>query len=363
MILALFVCFLAKVPAEAADPSNAPDNAEAATEGSNPLAVFEPYIGQWRLPADSPFLEDHPEFASHVSIEWAWGPRRRAVRNVEGFPPGDREAAIVEGTISWDPAAGRIVFLQSQTRDGLLFRGEYTAGAGELNRTYEVHYAPDQSRPAPEYPGNVRRFREIFRPDGADALNVQLDIYDFAAGGWKPWGRYGGTYRLMRIAGDNPGNAAFTEGLAPLPEEARRRLEQLLGRWSVETEFYDAAGQVARTTHWENHGEWLIPDRLILLTHDAPELQTLSKTFVFYDPVEQLFRMLDVNQKGDTWSLSGKLDSPVIVSEPRKTTAGTMIVRFTHEDIDAQTLRAIMHYSLDDGETWVKSQRQTLRRK
>ena len=334
------------------------------TEAPHPLAVFEPYIGRWQLPADSPFLADHPEFASQISIEWEWGPRRRAVRNIEGFPPGERSAAIVEGTIGWDPAAGRIVFMQSQTRDDLLFRGEYTVGPdNELNRTYEVSYGPDQDRPAPELPGNVRRFREIFRPDGPDALNVQLDIYDFTAGGWNPWGRYGGTYRLVRLHDDHPGDAAFTEGLSPLPDEARRRLEQLLGRWSVEAQFLDGSGQVARTVHWENRGEWLIPDRLILLTHDAPEIQVLSKTFVFYDPGDERFRLLDVNQKGETWSLSGTLDSPVLVSEPRETTAGPMIVRFTHEDIDADTLRAIMHYSLDDGVTWIESQRQMLRRK
>ena len=116
------------------------------------------------------------------------------------------------------------------------------------------------------------------------------------------------------------------------------------------------------TAAWVNRGEWLIADRVLLLTHDAPELQVLSKTFVFYDTEEELFRLLDVNQKGETWSLSGRLDSPIIVSEPRKTTAGEMIVRFTHEDVDENTLRAIMHYSLDDGATWVESQRQTLKR-
>ncbi len=151
--------------------------------------------------------------------------------------------------------------------------------------------------------------------------------------------------------------------LPPLPPEALRRLEYALGSWHVRAEDFDPEGGVARTTEWRNHAEWLLPGRLVLLTHDAPELGSISKTLVFYSIEEETWYLVDTNQNGQLWILSGGLEREVITSRPKKMPDGrTLVVRFTHENVEADSFEALMEISFDQGETWRESSRQYLRR-
>lgn len=150
--------------------------------------------------------------------------------------------------------------------------------------------------------------------------------------------------------------------LPELPDEARHRLEQVLGRWRVEAEFLAPDGSVARRVEWENRAEWVLDGRVVLLTHDAPALDVLSKAFVFYSAEDEEFYVVDVNRKGELWILSGGLDAFVLTSRPKRTDDGEMIVRFTHDPGDDDSMLVRMEYSLDDGATWTLGQRQRLTR-
>ena len=151
--------------------------------------------------------------------------------------------------------------------------------------------------------------------------------------------------------------------LPPIPAEAKRRMEHSLGHWEVRAEHFDAEGKVVRTSGWENSAEYLLEGRLVLLTHNAPKLGSISKTLVFYSDSEEKWYLVDVNQKGDLWILSGDLDREVITSEPKKREDGrTVIIRFTHENIKDDSFEALMEYSYDGGASWTKGSRQYLTR-
>lgn len=140
-------------------------------------------------------------------------------------------------------------------------------------------------------------------------------------------------------------------------------LEHSLGRWQVKADQFDAEGNVVRTLEWQNHAEYLLPGRLVLLTHNAPQLGSVSKTLVFYSLDEEKWYLVDVNQNGELWILTGGLDREVITSQPRKTADGrTLVVRFTHENIEDDSFEALMEVSFDLGKTWRRSSRQYMTR-
>ncbi len=158
--------------------------------------------------------------------------------------------------------------------------------------------------------------------------------------------------------------AALPEpALAELPAEARRRLEHAIGTWQVRAEQIDAEGNVVGTREWQNRAEWLLPGRMVLLTHRTAHLGSVSKALVFYSVEEQTWYLIDVNQNGERWVLTGDLEREVITSQPRELPDGReILVRFTHEKVEADSFEALQEVSFDRGETWTVSGRQYLTR-
>ena len=260
------------------------------------------------------------------------------------------------------------MFTQTNTAEGFLFTGEYVRhGEKGLQKTYDVHYATDDDRiPEPQMPGRTRRFREIFTPTDPDRLAVTLEVFDFVTGSWRPWGRYGGRFDIVRLRESARAAASAELPGSPWPDvpaAARERLEHALGRWHVRADFYDSQANVVRTVEWENEAHYVIEGRLVLLTHDAPSLGMLSKTFLYYGQDDGKLHLVDVNQNGDLWLLSGDQDGSVIRSQPKKRADGhEIVIRFTHENVEPDSYEARMDYSLDNGKTWRLSQRQYLTR-
>lgn len=148
LVAALAFFALLAVPLESA----------AQVDGKTPLEFLAPLIGVW-VPAPQ-WLEDNPGMEELVPIDFRWGPNRRSIIEASGLPLGYE--LFTSGLITWDPHAERAVFLASQGRDGLLFRGYYEALAGGgVRRIYDV-LRPD---------GSAARFRETFIFDGPDAID------------------------------------------------------------------------------------------------------------------------------------------------------------------------------------------------
>jgi len=174
-----------------------------------------------------------------------------------------------------------------------------------------------------------------------------------------------GAWQVPAAAGeaDDAGRASLArmpKGELPgIPEVAHERMRYLNGRWKVRTEFLDPNGKVIQTTNYLSEAHWLIQDRVVLLTHDAPEQGVLSKAMVFWSTDDKKFELVDVNQKGELWFLSGDLDEEVFTSAPKKMPNGRdIILKFTHFNIQPETFEVYMEYSYDDGATWTRGQHQ-----
>ena len=80
--------------------------------------------------------------------------------------------------------------------------------------------------------------------------------------------------------------------------------------------------------------------------------------------VDDLFHLTSVDSRGDLWLLSGGLDDYVITSEPKaRPNGGEMIIRFTHDETDADHFSSTMETSIDNGESWRKAVLQDLVRR
>jgi len=151
---------------------------------------------------------------------------------------------------------------------------------------------------------------------------------------------------------------------SPLPDEALRRLEGILGTWDSKWKRLDADGEVVSTFEGTEEGTWAIEGRVVLLSTEVPSQGTRSRAFMYYSEVDSLFHLTSIDSRGDLWLLSGGLDEYVITSEPRaRPNGGELIIRFTHHEADADHFSAVMETSIDNGKTWRRAVLQELVRR
>lgn len=155
--------------------------------------------GRWWIPRGAPVLTQNPALADVVILEVLPIVGGNALRVREHTPvDGPADDAEVEGIIYWDPAEERLEFVAVGGRgegQGRLFVGEYRVLAdGRVERVYDVHYRTAADMPAEDWGGSRRRYREVYAPDGPDALTHSLEWW--VGGEWRPFGQ--GRYRLER---------------------------------------------------------------------------------------------------------------------------------------------------------------------
>ena len=146
-----------------------------------------------------------------------------------------------------------------------------------------------------------------------------------------------------------------------LPEEAKQRLDHIIGSWSFRTDFLDRNGGVRRSVEGTEKAVYILEDRVVELTTVVNG--SMSKGWLFYDQAQKVFRLTSVDARGDYWSFSGGLDAYVITSEPRRQANGReLTLRFTHQAIEENSFEAVMETSIDGGESWWTRSRQYLKR-
>ena len=147
----------------------------------------------------------------------------------------------------------------------------------------------------------------------------------------------------------------------PLPEEAKKRLDHIIGRWTFKTDTLGRNGEVRRTVEGTEEAKYIIEGRVVELTTVVNGM--VSKGWLFYNVAEKKFYLTSVDGRGDLWILSGGLDEYVITSQPKKQRNGReLTIRFTHDNIEEDSFEALYETSIDGGKSWWQRSRQYLTR-
>lgn len=168
---------------------------------------------------------------------------------------------------------------------------------------------------------------------------------------------------LVTLLPGAPSAQDTAEPIAPLPEEARRRLEYAVGAWDVRTEFLDPEGRVQPIEESTHDARFSIPGRLVELTSVTPS-SGRGKAWLFYGMQDGLFYLTSVDQRGDLWVLTGGLDQYVLTSLPRPMEDGSMLTaRLTYLNPTAGSYETLMDVSTNGGATWRTVFRQKITRR
>lgn len=150
-----------------------------------------------------------------------------------------------------------------------------------------------------------------------------------------------------------PTSAETTE----LPEEARTRIDYLIGTWDVYDEALNDEGEVIRTTHSVHVTEYFLGDS-VLVTTVIPDQGEVRKTIRFHDKQAETFYEISVGAEGDLYILNGGLDEYVMNFKSRQTRNGPQSIgRFIHTNIKPNSFEAVLEMSRDDGKTWRRMKR------
>jgi len=146
-----------------------------------------------------------------------------------------------------------------------------------------------------------------------------------------------------------------------IPEEAKKRLDHIIGRWSFKTDNLGRNGEVRRTVEGTEEAKYIIDGRVVELTTVVNG--AVSKGWIFYNMAEQKFYLTSVDGSGSLWILSGGLDAYVITSQPKKQANGReLTIRFTHSNIQEDSFEALYETSIDGGKSWWQRSKQYLTR-
>lgn len=147
-----------------------------------------------------------------------------------------------------------------------------------------------------------------------------------------------------------------------IPDEAKERLDHIVGKWEFRTDYLDRNGGVRRSIEGVEEAEYAIDGRVVELTTVVNG--SVSKGWLFYDIAQESFRLVSVDGQGNLWNFSGGLDAYVITSQPRRQANGReLTLRFTHSEITEDSFVAVMETSIDGGASWRTQSKQYLTRK
>ena len=149
----------------------------------------------------------------------------------------------------------------------------------------------------------------------------------------------------------------------PLEEKAKALFDYEIGVWRSRWERIDAEGNVVASFEGTEAFSWYLDDKVVELVTEVPEAGQKSKALRFYSPREKKIIFWSVDANADHWLMSQDPVTEIVQSEPHPTSGGgDMIIRFTTLRKSPDSFDVVMHYSLDNGETWIKGAMQYLER-
>ena len=144
---------------------------------------------------------------------------------------------------------------------------------------------------------------------------------------------------------------------AELPEEARSRIDYLVGTWDVYDDVLDDKGNVVETAHSVNITEYFLGDSVLVSTIISDD-DAIRKTIRFYDKAAEIFYEISVGIEGDLYILSGGLEKYVMNFKSRQMRDGRYpLGRFIHTSIEPDSFEAVLEVSRDDGKSWERAKR------
>lgn len=147
------------------------------------------------------------------------------------------------------------------------------------------------------------------------------------------------------------------------PPPGVEQLRHVIGDWDVMTEFLNADGSVARSAEGSYSFEWVIPDRLVSGVSRVPELDIVSGLLFYVRPASGEIEMVSVGRDGQLFVMTGADGEQVRTTGDFPTAGGgTMRLRFTRYNVEADAFESKMEYSTDGGETWLQGNRQAFQR-
>lgn len=142
-----------------------------------------------------------------------------------------------------------------------------------------------------------------------------------------------------------------------MPEEARSRIDYLVGTWDAYEDVLDDEGSVIETRHSVHITEYFLGNT-VLVTTVIPDEGPVRKTIRFYDVATDTFYEISVGIEGDLYVLSGGLDEYVMSFRSRQMVDGRYpLGRFIHTSIEPDSFEAVLEVSRDDGKTWERLNR------
>lgn len=142
-----------------------------------------------------------------------------------------------------------------------------------------------------------------------------------------------------------------------LPDEARSRIDYLVGTWDVYEDTLDENDNVVETAHSVNITEYFIGDS-VLVTTIIPDEGAIRRTIRFYDKAAEIFYEISVGEEGDLFILSGGLERYVMNFKSRQVRDDRHALgRFIHTNIEADSFEAVLEVSRNDGKSWKRVKR------
>ena len=123
--------------------------------------------------------------------------------------------------------------------------------------------------------------------------------------------------------------------------------------WDCRWEFLDEHAQVISVANGTQTLSFIIPDSLMQVIMDVPEIETQSVTQRFFHPLRQKLFWVSVDNKGDMWQFVEELDSQPSHSLPHKNEDGTTTyLRFTPIREEENEVDVLMEMSEDNEVSW-----------
>jgi len=119
-------------------------------------------------------------------------------------------------------------------------------------------------------------------------------------------------------------NQAEPESPDPKRIAALERMKKDVGEWSCRWEFLDSDGNVVSTTEGKQSIHFALPDSIVIIKIEAPEIGSSSITQRFYDPQREKIVWISVNQEGDLWTFIEDAEDGFSISLPHKNEDGTV---------------------------------------
>ena len=180
----------------------------------------------------------------------------------------------------------------------------------------------------------------------------------------------------MRIAGVVFGVAIFVSGLGATAQGQRtvaidsialnhsiQQLRDTRGKWTVETEFLNADGSIARRVVGTYRFDWALDDKILVGVSEIPELRTASGILFYIAPARSVIEMVSVGTDGMLWTMTGALGGETRTTQPFKTQQGSESrLRFTRYNVTTDRFESRMEHTEDGGKSWLPGNHQVFRR-